>query len=220
MQELKAFNEQRAEIYWWLSSLFVKELSEEDIARYQSVEIRTFLSGLGNNEQLKTAIDAMIDALNRLQDRSDAQLELAADFCDLFLKTAKDGALPYASIYATESGLLNGQPAREMETYLSEFGVEVTRELNEPADHLSIELDLLGNMIIRSNELEQERHMEEAFSQQFDFINHVLLTWLPKFNQACQATDRFGFYAAASALLLAFCYLDRDYLANENGQAS
>ncbi|QSA19875.1 molecular chaperone TorD family protein, partial [Vibrio furnissii] len=29
--------------------------------------------------------------------RDDARLELAADFCDLFLKSDKDSALPYAS---------------------------------------------------------------------------------------------------------------------------
>lgn len=42
MQELKILNEKRAEIYWWLSSLFFKELSEQDIARYHSAEVRTF----------------------------------------------------------------------------------------------------------------------------------------------------------------------------------
>ncbi|TON37028.1 molecular chaperone TorD family protein, partial [Vibrio parahaemolyticus] len=65
---------------------------------YHSVEIRSFLAGLGENESLKPAVDSLVDALNRLQDRNDAQLELAADFCELFLKTDKYGALPYASM--------------------------------------------------------------------------------------------------------------------------
>ncbi|TON54002.1 molecular chaperone TorD family protein, partial [Vibrio parahaemolyticus] len=96
MQEVKAFNEKRAEIYWWFSSLFAKELSEKELETYHSVEIRSFLAGLGENESLKPAVNRLVDALNRLQDRNDAQLELAADFCELFLKTDKYGALPYA----------------------------------------------------------------------------------------------------------------------------
>ncbi|MCV5688435.1 molecular chaperone TorD, partial [Escherichia coli] len=82
MQEVKAFNEKRAEIYWWFSSLFAKELSEKELETYHSVEIRSFLAGLGENESLKPAVDRLVDALNRLQDRNDAQLELAADFCE------------------------------------------------------------------------------------------------------------------------------------------
>ncbi|MEF1340186.1 molecular chaperone TorD, partial [Vibrio rotiferianus] len=99
MQEVKAFNEKRAEIYWWFSSLFAKELTDKELESYHSVEIRSFLAGLGENETLKPSVDALVDALNRLQDREDAQLELAADFCELFLITEKHGSLPYASMY-------------------------------------------------------------------------------------------------------------------------
>ena len=52
MQELKAFNEKRSEIYWWFSSLFAKELTVADLEQYQSPEIRSFLSGLGETRAL------------------------------------------------------------------------------------------------------------------------------------------------------------------------
>ena len=69
MQEIKAFNEKRAEIYWWLSSLYAKELTEDNLQQYHSAEIRSFLTGLGENSHLKPAIERVIDALNRLMDR-------------------------------------------------------------------------------------------------------------------------------------------------------
>ena len=163
MQEIKAFNEKRAEIYWWLSSLYAKELTEDNLQQYHSAEIRSFLTGLGENSHLKPAIERVIDALNRLMDRDDAQLELAADFCDLFLKSDKESALPYASMYIGKSGLLNDQPATDMEKLMAEHGIEVEKGLNEPADHIAIELDFLGNLIIRSNELEQDRHGRSVF---------------------------------------------------------
>lgn len=215
MQEVKAFNEKRAEIYWWFSSLFAKELTEKELEAYHSVEIRSFLAGLGENESLKPAVDSLVDALNRLQDREDAQLELAADFCELFLKTEKYGALPYASMYIGESGLLNDKPAEEMEKLMAEFGVQVDENLKEPADYLAVELDFLGNMIIRSNELEQEKHMEEAFVKQNDFIQQQLMSWLPQFSDKCKKFDEFGFYSSVAKLLVAFCKLDSAYLLGE-----
>ncbi|EGU38133.1 chaperone protein TorD [Vibrio ichthyoenteri ATCC 700023] len=215
MQELKAFNEKRAEIYWWFSSLFAKELTQADLEQYQSPEIRSFLSGLGENPSLKPAIDRVVDALNRQLDREDDQLELAADFCDLFLKSDKESALPYASMYIGTTGLLHDKPANEMEALLQKYGVAVEQGLNEPADHIAIELDLLGNIIIRSNELEQERHFEESFAEQEAFIRQHVLSWVAKFATKCQGLDNFGFYSAVAALLVAFLELDCQYLTGE-----
>ncbi|MFA0521723.1 molecular chaperone TorD, partial [Vibrio sp. 10N.222.55.E8] len=146
---------------------------------YHSVEIRSFLTGLGENETLKPAIDSLVDALNRLQTREDAQLELAADFCDLFLKTDKHGALPYASMYIGETGLLNDKPAKDMEEIMAKHNLVVNQDLKEPADHIAIELDFLGNLIIRSNDTECEDELENSFASQQQFIEQTLLTWLP-----------------------------------------
>ncbi|MCW8335062.1 molecular chaperone TorD [Vibrio paucivorans] len=215
MQETKAFNEKRAEIYWWLSSLFAKELTETDIEQYQTPEIRSFLAGLGENETLKPSIDKMTDALNRLNDREDAQLELSADFCDLFLKSDKESALPYASMYIGKSGLLNDEPAKEMASLMAEHSIAVSASLNEPADHIAIELDFLGNLIIRSNELEQEQHLDDALLEQEKFIREMILSWVPQFSTKCQSLDEFGFYAAVASLLVSFLELDCHYLAGE-----
>ncbi|WP_375750286.1 molecular chaperone TorD [Vibrio sp. HN007] len=215
MEETKAFNEKRAEIYWWLSSLFAKELTEQELEAYQSTEIRSFLTGLGENEALKESIDKVVDALNRLQTREDAQLELAADFCELFLTSDKNAALPYASMYIGESGLLNDKPAQEMAALMEEKGIAIKEGLNEPADHIALELDFLGNMIIRSNELEKLEHIEEALLDQKAFIEKYMLSWFPQFKDKCVQHDDFGFYAGIAALLVDFCQLDCSYLAGE-----
>ncbi|MDP2570672.1 molecular chaperone TorD [Vibrio penaeicida] len=213
MQETKAFNEKRAEIYWWLSSLFAHELKQEELEHYHTAEIRGFISGLAENETLKPAAQQLIESLNKFQDREDAQLELAADFCGLFLTTDKKAALPYASIY--KSGLLNDEPAKQMESLLREKGVSLLEGFNEPADHLAIQLDFLGNLIIRSNELKTNEQFEDALREQLWFINTHLMTWLPIFNKNCKNHDGFGFYAALSQLLVSFVELDRQYISGE-----
>lgn len=212
MDEIKAFNEQRAEIYWWLSSVFSKELTDEDLKAYDSQEVRGFLAGLAENPILQQPAEQLIDALDRLQDREDARRELAADFCDLFLTSDEQAALPYASIYLDDSKLLNGKPAQQMRALMQQKGIEVDKQFNEPADHLALELDLLGNMIIRSNELEKPLHIEQALREQKSFIEDYLLTWVPQFSENCSKYDKFGFYCAVAELLVHFCELDCQYL--------
>ncbi|MCX9557897.1 molecular chaperone TorD [Vibrio cholerae] len=211
MQELKILNEKRAEIYWWLSSLFFKELSEQDIARYHSAEVRTFLSGLADEQSLNREVKHLVEALNRLQDRQDAQLELAADFCDLFLKSDRDSALPYASVYA-DQGLLNGKPAKQMRELLSAHGVKVEQNLNEPEDHLAIQLDFLAHLAISANQIEHSAQLSLALQAQSDFISQHLLTWLPAFAERCTQFDAFGLYSAAARLALAFIQQDKHCL--------
>lgn len=213
MQEVKAFNEQRAEIYWWLSSLLSQELSQNELDNYHTPEIRSFLTGLAENPALKQAVDEMITALNRLKDRNDAQLELAADFCQAFLATDKSSALPYASVYLTENKQLHGEPAQKMAALLAEHNVSVGQNFNEPADHIAIQLDFLGHLIIKSNELEKEAHLEDAFVQQAEFLDRHVLSWAPQFSEKCRQVDEFGFYAAVCELVVRFCELDLQYLA-------
>lgn len=215
MQEAKAFNEKRAEIYWWLSSLFARELTEDELTAYHTAEIRGFISGLGENPQLTEATSALINSLNQLQDRADVQLELSADFCGLFLATAKNAALPYASLYIGTEGLLNGKPALAMEQLMKDKDITKQEGFNEPADHLALELDFLGNLIVRSNEIDNENDFELALLEQKQFIEQHMLTWVPSFNAKCRQFDEFGFYAAVAQLLLAFLKLDCEYISGE-----
>lgn len=215
MQEFIAFNEQRAEIYWWMSSLLARELTTEDLEEYHGGEMLTFLSGLGMTPELKEPVEAFRDALNRLKTREDAQLELAADFCGLFLSTPKSGALPYASMYVGESGLLNDKPAQDMNKLMEKFDIAQRKEFNEPADHIAVELDFMGNLIILANQQESEEQAEAIMQEQQQFIDTMLLNWLPAFAKQCKERDQFGFYAAAVNLLVAFCKLDSAFLAGE-----
>lgn len=215
MQEFIAFNEQRAEIYWWMSSLLARELTEKDLEEYHGGEMLTFLSGLGMTPELKEPVEAFRDAINRLKTREDAQLELAADFCGLFLSTPKSGALPYASMYVGESGLLNDKPAQDMNKLMEKYDIAQRKEFNEPADHIAVELDFMGNLIILANQQKSEEEAEAMMQEQQQFIDTMLLNWLPAFAQQCKERDQFGFYAAAVNLLVAFCKLDSAFLAGE-----
>ncbi|OCH15246.1 MULTISPECIES: molecular chaperone TorD [unclassified Aliivibrio] len=215
MNELTEFNKQRAEIYWWLSSLLASELTTEQLEQYNSFEVRTFLSDLGKTPELTDTINALIEKLNQLQTRDDAQLELSADFCTAFLGSDKNSALPYASIYLDKSGLLNAKPAQDMRELLAKYNIAQKSEFNEPADHIAIELDFLGNLILMTNQKTSEEEFEEYMNAQLSFINAQLLSWTPKFNHICKERDDFGFYAAVTSFLVTFLQLDVTFLTGE-----
>ena len=85
MQEFMATSERRAQLYWWFSTLFAAELSDEQIAEYDTYDVRSFLKSLSTLDPMREAVAELNDAIARLLVRTDRQLELAADFAGLFL---------------------------------------------------------------------------------------------------------------------------------------
>ncbi|CZF79172.1 Chaperone protein TorD [Grimontia celer] len=215
MQEFIAINEQRAEFYWWMSSLFATELTQQDLDNYHGGDMDNYYSVLAMTDELKTPIAELRDALAKLKVREDAQLELAADFCGLFLSTPKSGALPYASMYIGETGLLNDKPAVEMGQWMDKYGIAQRKDFNEPFDHLAVELDFMGNLVILANKETDEEKQEAMMQEQQRFLETMMLPWIEQFQQTVYQFDKFGFYKAAANLLVSFIKLDRAFLKGE-----
>ncbi|MDD1780903.1 molecular chaperone TorD [Enterovibrio sp. ZSDZ35] len=215
MQEFIAINEQRAEFYWWMSSLFATELTQQDLDNYHGGDMDNYYSVLAMTEELKAPIAEFRDTLGRLKLREDAQLELSADFCGLFLSTPKTGALPYASMYIGTTGLLNDKPAQEMAAWMNQYGIAQRKDFNEPFDHLAVQLDFMGNLVILANKEESEEKQEAMMQEQGRFLETMLMPWLSQFQKSVNDFDRFGFYKSAANLLAAFVALDVAFLKGE-----
>ena len=89
MQEFMATSERRAQLYWWFSTLFAAELSDEQIAEYDTYDVRSFLKSLSTLDPMREAVEELNEAIARLLVRTARQLELAADFAGLFLVDPK-----------------------------------------------------------------------------------------------------------------------------------
>lgn len=53
MQEFMATSERRAELYWWFSTLFAAELSDAQIAEYDTYDVRSFLKSLSTLDPMR-----------------------------------------------------------------------------------------------------------------------------------------------------------------------
>ncbi|AWS52501.1 MULTISPECIES: molecular chaperone TorD [Providencia] len=193
--------EQIACIYAWLAQLFSRELDSATLVQLQSSEMMDWFTTVEQEPVLTLPIQAVKTKVQALIMRNDAQLELAADFCSLFLMSDKQSALPYASVYP------NCEQGNEQIKYLlAEAGMETNEAFREPSDHISIFLELLSHLHFSLN----EAHLDQEKVRQLRLKTlSLLLQWLPIFSQNCQRYDEFGFYAALSQLSLALVQWDK-----------
>ena len=192
-------------LYAWLSGSFARELSDVQIAELTSPELVAWLAVLEPIPALTTPVVQFKQAVQTLQQRPDARLELAADFAGLFLMTEKSAALPYSSCYQLESSRFKQEPNAQMKALLAQSGMAVASSFGEPEDHLALVVELLSHLNFALTEAGDERR--ELLELRSEALVHCM-SWLPEFTQRCSSNDNFGFYAALSGLLLALMRLD------------
>ena len=194
-------NEQRASLYWWFATLLTKELDNEQLAHYFSGEGVALLDQLALEPTFTDAVQQIKSGLVTVMAIKQPALELAADFSELFLTDAKKGAPPYASVYISASGQLFEKPHHDMLDIFAKEGLMIDPDFKEPADHIAIQLDYLGNLIMKESDTDDAQ-------QQIDFINQQLLSWLPRFVSATKKVNNCGFYQGVCQLLSAFIIQD------------
>jgi TorA-specific chaperone len=215
MDELTQLCQTRSEIYWWLSTTLATELSDEQLGKYQSAEIQGFLQGLAATPALTAPVEKLVSSLAAANLRNDARLELCADYAQIFLGNSKSSAPPYESVFTSENGHLMQEAYQQMTALLEQHNINISDKYSEPADHIAIQLDFMGNLILKTLDSESEEQIRANFALQHDFLQTHLLNWLGDFEMKVKDCDKFGFYAAVVALLLAFAQLDSDWLETE-----
>ncbi|MGY9520994.1 molecular chaperone TorD [Citrobacter freundii] len=192
--------EQMACVYAWLAQLFSRERDYESLALLQSSEMAEWFAVLKGEPLLEAQVLLLEEKIAALKAREDATLELAADFCSLFLMSDKHAALPYASAH-----LEGGPNYGVIKQLLSDAGMQVSDTFSESADHLAIFIELLSHLHFSLAEAGPRHQQVDALRRE---TLAGLLRWLPEFTTKCRRYDDFGFYGALSQLLLALVRLD------------
>ncbi|WP_041771326.1 molecular chaperone TorD [Psychromonas sp. CNPT3] len=194
-------NEQRASLYWWFATLLTKELNSEQLSQYFSGDGVNLLTKLDTEPDFKDAIAKIRSGLVMVMAIEQPTLELAADFSQLFLTDAKKGAPPYASVYLSKSGQMFEKPHQQMLALFKKEGLAIDPDFKEPADHIAIQLDYLGNLILK--DANKSSHAQHAF------IEEHLLSWLTPFVNSTLRVQNSGFYQGICLLLQA--YIEQDF---------
>lgn len=205
MQEFMATSERRAELYWWFATLFGRELSEEEIAEYDSYDVRSFLKSLATLDPMRDAVNGLNQAIAALLANTDREASLAHNHQRLFGENAL--VSPYESAYPDAQ-----HSAERMQHRLERLHIHADDKYSAPFDHLATELDLMGNLIIRAAEAADAGQREQWLGEQEALLREHLLRWFPHVEQACISHDDDGFYAACARLLGVFLTMDANYL--------
>ena len=198
-------NQGRSMVYRLLSSLFAKELDHQLLDELKGEQAQVFFAHLASDPLFSEDIATLNSVLAQLTS-DNTLLELAADYCGLFLVGTKHSANPYASLYlndmSTEDPQLFGEHHQQLQTYLQQSQLAVQSEFPEPADHLAVILAYVAHQACNCDD-----------KGQLDFIRQYLNAWLPSFTQKVTSVDTGKFYAALAHLTQIWVTSDCEQLA-------
>ncbi len=224
-EEETAENQARAMVYSFLSSLFAKEVSAEQVAQLNSTQGQNFLASLAQEQSLAPHINIIRKKVEQLSDET-LILELAADFCGLFLMDGKTCVSPYAGQYLINQGNNNqgnisqgnisqgnisqsktqgkkdklplfGELHQLMTEFLTNSNMQIHKDFPEPADHIAVILAYLAHISLTA-----------STESQLSFIEHYLMPWFDAFSLQVIKHDPDCFYSAVTELTLAWLKLE------------
>ncbi len=205
-------NQARAIVYDFLSSLFAKEVTADLVAQLTSTQGQSFLNSLALEPSLSTSINEINAKLATLNSE-EALLELAADFCGLFLVDGRASVSPYAGQYLSadkkskkksDRPQIFGELHQKMTAFLTDNKLQIHSDFPEPGDHLAVILAYVAHLCITVEPKEQ-----------LAFIDSYLMTWLGDFTEQVKKHDNDNFYSAVANLTLQWLTIDMEALQGE-----
>jgi TorA-specific chaperone len=220
-QEISEEKAARAVVYNFLSSLFAKEVTSDLVVQLTSAQGQSFLNSLALEPSLTGSIDG-IKAKFATLNNEESLLELAADFCGLFLVDGRTSVSPYAGQYVNakpsenqseESGSrkkkdcveLFGELHQKVTEFLTDSKLQVHSDFPEPGDHIAVILAYIAHLCVTAETKEQ-----------LNFIKCYLMTWLSDFTQKVNEHDHGLFYCYVADLTLAWLKVDTEFFPNNS----
>lgn len=187
IQEMREANETRAAFCRFLASLYLYELTDEQIEAFAHIEI----AGDG------TAIDEGLRAIKEyLRHRhGGTRQELAVDYARVFLGAGSYDRIlapPYESVFTSEERILMQDARDGAVTYYRRGGLDLPADNTTPEDHLGFELQFAAVLADRANEAldgDDSVSLADAVSLARSFFVHHQQNWLPAL---CEAVDEFA----------------------------
>jgi TorA-specific chaperone len=204
----------RAALYRWFALAFFAPPTENDVLEMREGKAQQFLHALAATPGANLGVQAMSEVLTSGTPFEVAS-ELGAAHAKLFYGAGGyESASPYRSVYSSDQGVLCQQATAEMERVLRQHRLRLQDTVYEPSDHISIQLEVMAQLALRHAEVAQNDSGKLAClqSEQADFLETQLLSWLPAFTRRVVEVDDLGFHAGLTSALQAVLEQDHAYL--------
>ena len=179
-------------VFWGIDAQFTQTLWDDGLSDFLK-ELNEFVDG---------TIDSEIDEMNRIKEAFDSaddlHSELNINYVTLFVNAKEGLQVPlYQSGYLPGSSGLMGTSSVGMKELFEQQGLSLAKCHNEPADHLSIELEYLYFVLKKGWEEEDEKRINEAKR----FVNEQLKGWVGDFAMRLRKADTPLIYSPFASIL-------------------
>lgn len=148
---------------------------------------------------------------NAFEDAKEEQLKV--DHAALFVGPFELQAPPYGSVYLEKSGTVIGKTTIAVQHFYEQHGLSL--DIQEPADHIAIEMEFLSFLAAREAEARESGSQEDAdvlFEAQARFFDQFML-WMPDFSSRIEHSAHTEYYRTlGQSLALFYAYCKRTYL--------
>ena len=165
--------QQVGQLYGFLASLYRTELTQKQLDALRQPEMAAMLTAAG------------IDLQGAFWTKPDTQIldELAVEYTALFLGPGGHIS-PHESVQIEEGGGYWGDATTAMHRFITETGIEFDSDYNGIPDHISVELEFLGELARRESLAWEQQNTAAAgncLAYQRDFLDEHLGLWVDKF---------------------------------------
>jgi TorA maturation chaperone TorD len=214
-QDFRQLNQSRAQIYRMLDSLYFTELTLDQIKSLSELDFGAFAD---LDPELAKGAKEIERALRHVH--PGVREDFAVDYAHTFLAAGSGKtearAVPFESVYTSDTGLLMGPARQSVYKIMLKEGVLPDENLHVPDDHLSFECAFMAHMANKSAEALEAGDSAEArrcVEVQKDFRTEHLANWIDAFYEAVDKTCRTRFYRGAALLTKTFIRLDEELIA-------
>lgn len=187
-----------ADVLHWFAGVFLNEVTEDQFKAYQSGAAAPFLAHISEQCDISALEESFDSCLSNLAGQPNPVRLLAADFAALFLLGEQNNAQPYAGLYSGTGGNVFGETHDKMLKRLQALGLDRAGHSNEPADHISYQLEYLSLLLAwpEGDETPEDWPV---------FVQEEMLNWIDRWSVAVEhAPAKSDFYATLSHVLHAY----------------
>lgn len=198
VREMRAANDARAAFARFLASLFLYELTDDQVEAFAAVE------PAGDGSTIDEGLAAIREYLRHRH--GGTRQELAVDYARVFLGAGSYDRIlapPYESVFTSEERILMQDARDGAVSYYRRGGLDLPADNTTPEDHLGFELQFVAELADRANAAiaaDDAGALVDAVDLGRSFFVHHQANWLPAF---CDAVDEFAqtdFYRAVATM--------------------
>lgn len=205
---------EREALYRFLSSLYLRPLSDSLIAMIKDKSILSFFQdGDKGREEGGSWFSGLSEFVEQAQTMANLNDELEAEHASLFMLPS--GVIPHEAVYLDKEKRLGGGITMSVRRFYERAGADILENCIDLPDHLGMELEFMGFLCKLEKELRKGADapaLQKCVAFQKKFIDEHISKWAYKCCEEIVAYATYGFYKAIARYTMEFLKSEEEYV--------